>query len=121
MAHLDVSEVLTDPDFLNRLRGQRMAETVDENGVTQLTPQPLRFWGAVFSDGKRIERQADAETAHGEITVFTRFKLRSAKAGYTADVIFWDGAQYTVDDLRDMSNWGSGFVKATCTLNTPSG
>ena len=120
---LDVSELLTDPDFVTTgIICTRNAQTVGENGIAVNAQTTTRFSGVVTNDkGDLLERMAAGERIKGNITIHTRFQLRDGGAGYSADIVTWNGSQYTVSMVLDWSTYGRGFIVATCDLLPLSG
>ncbi len=116
MPEIDVTEVLTDPDFAERLQRDRMIERVGSNGVATEAPVRSRFIGVVVAQRQTIQRGADAETVSGSIQIITREPLRDGKQGESADIVTWRDRRYTVTDVADYANFGRGFVRATCEL-----
>lgn len=118
MARLDVSDVLLDPDFMDTgLVCERTVQTVGTNGIAVDTPTLTPFSGVVTNDsGDILERIAEGERTNGSITIHTTFVLIDGAAGYTADVVQWRGRRYTVSNVADYSNFGRGFVAASCDL-----
>ena len=118
MARLDVSDVLLDPDFMDTgLVCERTAQTVGTNGIAVDTPTMTTFAGVVTNDsGDILQRIAEGERTKGSITIHTTFLLNDGSTGYTADVVQWRGRRYTVSNVSDYSNFGRGFVAATCDL-----
>lgn len=118
MPFLDVSEVLSDPDFCTiGMTCTRTSQTVSEAGLGMNVPASIPFNGVVTSDkGAVLARLAAGERIEGSIIIHSRFRLRAGSQGYTADVVTWNGAQYTVTHVNDYSTFGRGFVAATCDL-----
>lgn len=123
MPQLDVSDVLLDPDFVDRsLVCVRQAQTVGDNGIAVDTQTSMPFSGVVTNDtGNILIRQAQGEHITGSITVHTRFRLTDGSNSYSADQVVWNGATYTVSNVADWSTYGCGFVAATCDLIPLSG
>ena len=123
MPFLDVTEVLLDPDFLDTtLSVTRNAQTVGNDGVAVDTPTTTGFFGVVTSlNGSVLQRVAEGEHIEDTITIHTPFKLIAGQAGYDADVVNWQGLQWTVTNVNDYSTYGRGFVAATCTMKQLSG
>lgn len=118
MPRLDVSDVLLDPDFCDStLQCERYTATVDANGRGTKTQTLIGFAGVVTSDrGERLVRTAVGEHATDTISVITRFKLRDAGAGATADIVRWNSVRFTVISVNDYSTYGRGFVEAVCEM-----
>jgi hypothetical protein len=123
MARLDVSDVLLDPDFMDlTLTVTRNAQTVGNDGIAVIAPTTTGFYGVVTSlNGSVLTRVAEGEHISDTITIHTQFKLIDGQSGYDADVVNWQGLQWTVTNVNDYSTYGLGFVQATCTLKQLSG
>lgn len=123
MPFLDVTDILFDPDFCEtNLYCVRTAVAVDSGGLGQPTQTTTRFSGVVTSvGGQNLSRNDVGEHADGSILICTKFKLRVAGAGYTADQVTWNGAQYTVTKINDYSRYGRGVTEATCELKPLAG
>ena len=118
MAFLDVTDILLDPDFCDTgIVCNRNIETISNQGLATITPSQTTFTGVVTNDnGDTIRRMADAERTVGNINIRTKFRLQDGSAGRTADTIVWQGRTYTVSNVKDFTNYGQGFVVATCDL-----
>lgn len=118
MALLDVSDILTDPDFVSfGLVCERNTQTVGADGLatnsTTLTP----FSGVITSDnGDVLERTADGARIKGNMNIHTRFPLDDGSSANAADIVQWKGRRYTVTVVNDWSHFGQGFICATCDL-----
>lgn len=117
MPFLDVSDVLTDPDFCEQLVCQRTTVFTDLSGLGEPTVSLLKFYGVVTSDkGETLERTSVGEHAGGTISVISRFRLRDSGSGATADIVQWNNASYTVTKINDYSRYGRGLIEAICEL-----
>jgi hypothetical protein len=123
MPLLDVTDVLLDPMFQDTsLTCTRQAQTIDANGMASNAQTVTRFAGVVTNDtGDQLIRRADGSRIEGSITIHTRFGLIDGKIGFDADLVTWQGRQYTVVNVRDWSTYGRGFVAAQCELIPLSG
>jgi hypothetical protein len=120
---LDVSRVLLDPRFCDStLQCERYTSSVDSNGRGVVGQTMVGFAGVITSDrGERLIRLPEGERASDTILVITRFKLRDAGTGVTADIVRWNGVRFTVVTVNDYSTYGRGFVEATCEMVPLSG
>lgn len=126
MPLLDVSDVLTDPDFVQfGLICTRNIQIVGEDGLAVNTPTLFNFTGVVTSEsGERLNRIADGERITGSILICTRFRLIDGKIGKSADIVTIparccnspNALQYTVAEVNNYSRYGLGFVEALCDL-----
>lgn len=117
VASLDVSDLLTDPDFCDPIVIQRNSQSVTAQGLGVTTPSQVQIGACVVPAGSLdLYRGMDAELLKGKIHIYTRFPLTAGENGITADIVFWRGRQYTVSAVDDFSNFGIGFVDATADL-----
>lgn len=122
MPLLDMSDVLTDPDFTDCLVCMRNAQVIDDNGRGTLVPTPFPFYGIVTSEGgDELKRLAEGEIISQKIRIISKFLLTDGGIGFTADIVQWNGATYTVRQVDDYSRYGQGFTQATCELIPLSG
>jgi hypothetical protein len=122
MPLLDVAEILLDPDFVDSLVCARQTQTVDNDGIATDTPVSTPFYGVVTNDtGDLLLRLAQGSHISGSITVHSQFLLQAGDDGQDADVVTWNGRQYTVSNVADWSRFGRGFTAATCDLIPLSG
>ncbi len=113
MPTLDVTNVLLDPLFVERLTCIRTAETVNEYGENEQTGTEKSFFGVVTTmDGEWLQREEDAGRSGEVILVHTKFTLLGLRNGGQPDTVLWQGRPYTVKRIYDWSRFGRGFVAA---------
>lgn len=118
MPYLEVTELLTDPDFCEKMLCARQPQTVNQSGIAvNAPPLNLKFRGVVTAvSGYELQRDPEGELITGTISVITRFRLRDGKAGDSADIVQIGTRSYTVTNVQDYSRFGRGFIQATCDL-----
>lgn len=123
MPLLDVTDVLLDPDFLDTSPVvQRNAQTVGDDGMAVNTTTEIPFAGVITSlNGAVLQRVAEGSRIADTITIHTPFKLIAGQPGFDADIVVWDGVHWTVTNVNSYSQYGRGFVAATCTMKELTG
>ncbi len=118
MPLLDVSDVLSDPLFADSAVLIRTAVSVDPaTGRTVETPTETPISVVVTSDkGQNLRRTPDAAISDGSIIVHSTFRLAEGGNGVDADILRWNGNEWTVVTTDDYSRYGAGFTVATCRL-----
>ena len=118
MPLLDVSEVLFDPDFADdTLICRRSTQTIDVHGRPQFTSADETFTGVVVpTKSLLLERLAESEVQRGSVTCITTYRLTTGGGSTEADILVWQGTEYTVVNTDDWSTYGAGFIAATCNL-----
>lgn len=116
MAQVDVSSLLLDPDFTDRVTLIRRTADVDENGELILSERQSRITVVVEAgDTETLLRFPEAARFSDLITVYYRGILTAEQVGGYADIIIWHSKRYQVKEIaEDWSNWGPGWTKATC-------
>lgn len=111
---LDVSDLLTDTDFVDTFTVTRNVQTVGDDGLAVSTSQVYSASGVVQPASSRIIRNAEGQIITGEIVVYTRFRLTEGGGDRDADVVTHNGEDYTVISTDDWSRWGKGYIRAVC-------
>lgn len=118
MPDLDVSDVLSDPDFADSAIVIRTAVSEDPaTGRTVEAPTETPILVVVTSDkGQSLRRTPDAAISDGSIVVHSTFRFTEGGNGVDADILRWNGSDWTVVTVDDYSRYGAGFTVATCRL-----
>lgn len=111
MPKLDVTTVLLDPLFAEKLLCVRQAETVTNFGEVEIASTETPFYGVITAkDGEWLQREDDAGRNSDVIMLHTKFKVLGIREGGQPDTIFWQERPYTVKRIYDWSKYGAGFV-----------
>lgn len=116
MPLIDVSDLLTDPDFCETVTLTRSVETVSGLGRASEATTTTNITAVVTAINGDFIRQTDAEFAVNQIMVHSQTRLRGITPGAPADIVGWKGNTYVVKRSNDWSNYGVGFSAATCEL-----
>lgn len=118
MPSIDVSDVLTDLDFVDCFSVTRSTENL-VNGINTPTQEVFsEVYGVVTpNDDLNLLRTPEGARLAGSITIHTQFQLSDGGADGDADIVTWNGRAYTVTSVGDWSRYGDGFVVAICAYN----
>ena len=118
MPLLDVTDVLSDPDFADTITVTRQVETVDGHGRGQIGPQTFSNVTAVVTAGQGdvLKYFPEMVNVRGAVLIHTTFRLISASETTQADLVTWEGRTYQITELNDWSTFGAGFIMAVGTL-----
>lgn len=121
MPLLDVSDVITDPDFGERVTVQRRSAAAGSNGRPTVQTSSSTISAVVIPQSDLpLQRGPDQQSLPKLIQVHTTFRLRSASTDpqsgieYQPDLIVWKGDSFQVNRVYDFSSFGAGFVSADC-------
>lgn len=117
MPFLDVSDVISDPDFADTVTRHRLVLSVNAYGEGSTVSTDTTLVAVVTQGGGDVlDRTGDAEKIKGSITVHTTGDLTAGDGTLDADEVTWRGRRYIVDSVSDWSSYGVGYVAASCTL-----
>lgn len=119
MPFLDVSDILSEPDFVDTtLVCRRNRQGRDDDGFsTNIPAEDIPFSGVVTVDRSLEARRMEAgQTIGGAILIVTRFRLTQGNEDYDADVVTYQGRRYRVTFVDPYTAYGAGFVQAHCEL-----
>ena len=118
MANIDVSFLLTDPDFTDQVTLIRRASTINQYGEQVITETSRTITAVVQGPSTEIlQRFPNAAQLTDAIAVWYQGQFTSQSAGGYTDVIIWAGKRYQVKEVsEDFMNWGQGFTMALCDL-----
>lgn len=122
MPDIDLTDLLSDPDFAESLTIMRRRQIIDPvTGISSaqsnlVLPRPI---GVVIPQADLpIQRGPDQQALPRLLQVHTKFRLRSAAIAdgrtYLPDFIVWNGDNFYVNRVYDYSHFGRGFIQADC-------
>jgi galactose-6-phosphate isomerase len=116
MALLNLSLVVTNPMLCDWFKVRRRTVIVGGNGRASTSDRLIKAYGVVQADGDNTqERPKEAANGRKTISVITKYPLQDQVRFALPDIILWRGDEYLCESLDDMTNYGPGFVEATCT------
>jgi hypothetical protein len=118
---LDLTFLLEDPDFATVFDVQTQVQIVTGGGLGVDTPtKTYNIVGVVTALGaKNLDRVPEGQRQEGAIQVYTMQPLSTGGAGRDADLVYWPAGgttAYTVVNVNDWSQFGSGWYEAICVL-----
>src|SRR5689334_2163565 len=120
MPLLDVSDILTDPDFAEpdgALQLIRRTRTTGSDGRTVLSTQTLPLSGNVQpAPGSKLQLLPEGARVEGAIEITTQTLLYAQTNATAADIVVWQGRQYQAELVEPWGSYGAGFCSAVCTL-----
>lgn len=123
MGTLDVTALLTDPDFVSPCTLIHRAMTVNTSGETVLaeTSAPIVAVVQTQIPAQMLERVPTDVRLSDVIVVTYKGRLSAETPGGYSDVIVWNGRRYQVREIpENFMNYGAGFTSALCTAEAVS-
>ncbi len=121
MPQLDVTELMTDPDFVDEMIQVSRQSRVDAYGVNHLTECKNETVGSVQpADGKLIERLPEAERVHNLMSFWMQGTIVASAPGKYTDILIFQGQRFQVKTVFDWSTWGAGWCEGLCVAEVPA-
>jgi len=123
MAQVDVSDILTDPDFLDLVTLiRRTPQAISDKGRASFTETSSQVYMSVQGmKAETLNREPNDAWLTDAIDVYYAGVLYGAAPGGYADVIVWRGKRYQVESVvENYSNYGAGWTHAVCRLEPVS-
>ncbi len=115
-AFLDVTELLIDPELVERssFTVNRRTEVVDNHGRSTLTSVVhTGVLGVVCSASSNdLIRLPDDQKMGRNMSIVTKFHLQGPSPGFQADTVVWHGDTFVVKYVDVYSQFGGGFIQA---------
>lgn len=118
MALIDVSDLLTDPDFTTSVTLIRRSSVVDLHGENVLTEVQSTIIAVVQgANTETIQKMPEGALLGDLITVYYAGELTAESAVGYSDIIVYRGRRYEVFEVpEDYMNHGAGWTMANCKL-----
>lgn len=121
MANIDVSELMTDPDFVDDVILVHRKTEVDSFGQNSLSQTSVKTIGSVQpASGKTLQRLPEALRVDNVSSFWIKGTIVSDGGCAYPDVICFKGSRYNVQTIMDWTNWGEGWCEGTCVREKPT-
>jgi hypothetical protein len=116
MPIIDVSELLSDPDFVQDFTVIRYTRSMVNGRVVDTSGSFPAVGSIQPSSGATLRLLPEAERLGSFITVVTQTKLQPLTTTNAPDVVQWHGNNFRVRTVNDWSDYGQGFYSAVCEM-----
>lgn len=121
MARIDVSELMTDPDFVMTFTIVRRTPTVNNFGENELSETPVSAVGSIqAATGETAKRLPDGVQLSNFKTIFTKAVIKADSAGAYTDQIEIKGQRFNVFQVLPWEDFGAGWFMVDCELQKAS-
>lgn len=115
MAQVDVTQLLTDPDFVDQIQVVSRYPRVDSLGQNIISEKCLNTIGSVQpASGKSIQRLPEALRVANVMDFFFKGQIVADEPGQYPSILVFKKRRFQVQTVQDYSNWGSGWTQGTC-------
>lgn len=121
MAKIDVSELLVDPDFVDRMTIITRTPFVNSKGENEIKECPLVSVGSVQPASGRTIAKLPEEFRVANISSFWfKGKIITSAPGKYSSILVFNGQRYQVQTVFDWTNFGAGWCEGTCVAEVPA-
>lgn len=122
MAQIDVSELMVDPDFIDKITLIHQSSSVNSHGENVIGETSVYTVGSVQpANEKAIKRLPDALQVSDMSSFWVKGVIIATEPGKYTDVLVFRGKRYQIVSIQNWSNFGAGFSEGICVEEQPSG
>ena len=121
MAQLDVTELMTDPDFVDPMTLITRTASTNLHGENIVSDCPVETFGCVQPANSEVINRLPDELRVANIKSFwLKGTIIASAPGKYASSILYKGQRYEVQHVFDWSNFGQGYCEGVCTVGKPT-
>lgn len=115
MAQVDVTELLTDPDFVDAIQLVTRIPSINSLGENILKESCVNSFGSVQpASGRVIQRLPEALRVANLSTFWFKGPIIASEPGKYSSILIFKGRRYQVQLVFDWTNFGQGWSEGTC-------
>ncbi len=121
MANVDVSALMSDPDFVDPIQVITRWERVDYLGEATHFEDVMNTFGSVQpANFKTVSKLPEALRVANVSSFFFKGQIVASEPGKYSSVLVFRGKRYQVQTVADWGNFGQGFTEGTCVQEVPA-
>lgn len=121
MAQIDVSELMTDHDFVDKMVQIKRVPAIDLYGENTLTETPIQTVGSIQpASNKVIQRLSENLRVANLRSFWIKGDITATAPGKYSDILVFRGSRFQVQTVEDWSNFGAGYTEGTCVAEVPA-
>lgn len=121
MAQVDVTGLLSDPDFVDPIQVITRVPGVNSLGENFLTEMIIDSIGAVEpANFKTIQKLPESMRVANISSFWFKGAIIATAPGKYSSILVFKGVRYQVQTVADWSNFGEGYCEGTCIAEIPS-
>jgi hypothetical protein len=115
MALIDITELLTDPDYASPIAIVTRVPSVNFLGENYLNETTKMTWGCVEpANGKSISRLPESLRVSNLMSFWIRGVIVTSEPEQYPAILLFKGNRFQVKIVFDWSGWGSGWSEGLC-------
>lgn len=115
MAQIDVTELFTDPDFVDEMKMITRVAAVNSLGENFIKETSFNTVGSVQpTDGKNLERIPEALRNENVSSFWVKGEIRTTDGCVYPSILVFKGKRFQVKHVFDWTSWGAGWSEGLC-------
>ena len=121
MGLIDVTALLSDPDFFDSISLVHRVPTVNSKGENTLVSTSVSTIGVVEpASGKTMQRYPDGLMGEDVYEFWVKGNIATDGTGVYPDLIVFRSQNYAVKSVQDFTNWGAGWCSGIAVREKPT-
>lgn len=121
MAQINVTELLSDPDFIDKIALVERVPAVNSRGENTISEVSIPSFGVVQpASGKAIQRLPEALRVADMSSFWFKGEIIASEPGKYTSILVFKCRRYQVVNVFDWTNWGEGWTEGLCVAEVPS-
>ncbi len=121
MANIDVTELMSDPDFVDDMKVVTRVPRVNNLGENTFQEQTFSTFGSVQpADAKTVDKLPDELRVEDLSSFWFKGEIIASKPARYSTVLIFKGQRYQVKKVSDWSNFGRGYTQGVCVAEAPA-
>lgn len=121
MSRIDITELLTDPDFVDEMTVITRYPRVNSKGENLLNEKQVISVGSVQpASGKTVFKLPEEFRVANVSEFYFKGAIIATAPGKYSSIIVFKGQRFQVQTVADWTNWGAGWTEGTCVAEVPA-
>lgn len=121
MANIDVTNLMSDPDFVDKIQVLSRVAKVNNLGGNLVTESCLETVGSVQpATGRALSRLPEALRQENMSSFWYKGQIVASDPGKYPSILVFKGRRFQVKNVFDWSNFGQGYTEGLCVAEAPS-
>jgi hypothetical protein len=119
MALLGVTELMTDPDFVDKMQVITRIPSITSGGENILLESSIFTVGSIQpADGRTINKIPESLRVENLSSFWFRGTIIASAPGLYPSILVFNYQRYQVKHIFDWSNFGAGYTEGVCVQQT---
>lgn len=121
MANIDVSDLMTDIDFVDKIQVITRTPWVDHFGTNYIGEIILDSVGSVQpANFRTVQKLPEAMRVANLYSFWFKGRIVASAPGLYSSILVFNKVRYQIQTVSDWSNFGAGYSEGTCVQETPT-